>query len=157
MRLRAHWYPYHNTLRDLIEQTAKQFGEAILIDFHSMPHEAIETHTRPGVQRPDVVLGDRFGASSSGAIVDAIEAAFRSAGLRVARNAPFAGAFIAQSYGRPSARRHVIQVEIDRGLYMDESKVERGRNFAAFGAVMSRVVTEIAQIGRPSSTALAAE
>ncbi len=156
-RLRAHWYPYHNALRDLIESTATQFGEAILVDCHSMPHEAIETHTRPGTLRPDVVLGDRFGAAAGGHVMDAIESAFRDVGLRVARNTPFAGAFIAQSYGRPSARRHVVQVEIDRSLYMDEATVERGRNFTAFRAVITTVLAQIADVGRPGGVALAAE
>lgn len=156
-RLRAHWYPYHNALRDLMEGTFAQFGEAILVDCHSMPHEAIESHTRPGALRPDVVLGDRFGAAAAGHVVDAIEAAFRDVGLRVARNAPFAGAFITQSYGRPSARRHVVQVEIDRSLYMDEARVEHGRNFASFRGVMTRVLTQIAEVGRPDKVALAAE
>jgi N-formylglutamate amidohydrolase len=156
-RLRAHWYPYHNALRDLIEETFTRFGEAILIDCHSMPHEAIESHTRPGQPRPDVVLGDRFGAACGVQVMDRVEAAFRNAGLRVARNAPFAGAFIAQSYGRPSARRHVVQVEIDRGLYMDEGRVERCRNFSAFRAVITTVLAQIADLGRPEAVTLAAE
>ncbi len=156
-RLRAHWYPYHNALRDLMDHTATLFGEAILVDCHSMPHEAIESHTRPGMPRPEVVLGDRFGAASGGHVVDAIETAFRNAGLRVARNAPFAGAFIAQSYGRPSSRRHVVQVEIDRGLYMDELRVTRGRTFESFRNVITTVLAQIADVGRPGGVALAAE
>ncbi len=156
-RLRRHWYPYHNALRALMDTTANQFGQAILVDCHSMPHEAIESHTRPGVPRPDVVLGDRFGAAAGGQVVDQIEAAFRDAGLRVARNTPFAGAFIAQSYGRPSAGRHVVQVEIDRGLYMDEALVERGANFAVFQSVMTTILAQIAELGQPDLRALAAE
>lgn len=156
-RLRSHWYPYHNALRDLIEETHRGFGEAVLIDCHSMPHEAIESHTRPGQPRPDVVLGDRFGAAAATHVMNAIEVIFRDAGLRVARNTPFAGAFIAQSYGRPSARRHVVQVEIDRSLYMDEARVERGSNFAAFRSVMTTVLAQIAELGRPNLRALAAE
>lgn len=156
-RLRSHWYPYHNTLRDLIEETHRGFGEAVLVDCHSMPHEAIQSHTRPGQPCPDVVLGDRFGAAAATDIMDAIEIIFRDAGLRVARNTPFAGAFIAQSYGRPSARRHVVQVEIDRSLYMDEARVERGRNFAAFRSVMTTILAQVAELGRSDPRALAAE
>ncbi len=156
-RLRAYWYPYHNALRDLMEHTHALFGEAILVDCHSMPHEAIDSHTCPGLPHPDVVLGDRFGAACGPQVMDAVEAAFTEAGLRVARNAPFAGAFIAQSYGRPSARRHVIQVEIDRSLYMDETHVERGRNFSFFRSVMTAVLARIADLGRPAPVALAAE
>ena len=46
-RLRLHWYPYHAALRDLIEETHQRFGEAVLIDVHSMPHEAVDAHLRP--------------------------------------------------------------------------------------------------------------
>ena len=105
-----------------------------------MPHEAIEAHARPGHPRPDVVLGDRFGAAAGRDVVDRIEAAFAAAGLRVARNAPFAGAYIAQAYGRPSRNQHVVQVEIDRALYMDESRIEPRPDFDAFRALRDRAM-----------------
>ena len=147
-RIDRHWRPWHATLRDLMAQTHVDFGEAILIDCHSMPHEAIETHIRPGQPLPEVVLGDRFGAAASREVVEQIEAIFRQAGFRVARNSPFAGAYIAQTYGHPVSRKHVIQVEIDRSLYLDERKVEPLPSFSAFCLRINRVVAEIAQIGR---------
>lgn len=142
-RLRRYWHPYHDRLRRLIEETRDGFGEATLIDCHSMPHEAIESHARPGQPRPEVVLGDRFGAAAGRDVVDRIEAAFAAAGLRVARNAPFAGAYITQAYGRPSRRVHVVQVEIDRALYMDERRVEPSVAFPAFRRLIGGVVAEI--------------
>ena len=155
-RIAEVWHPYHRALRQLLEETHASFGEAVLIDCHSMPHEAIEGHGRPGLPKPDVVLGDRFGAAAGRHVMDAVEAAFKRAGLRVARNTPFAGAFIAQSYGRPSARRHVIQVEIDRGLYMDEATITPHAGFEDFRNLMAEVIAEIADIGR-ASLPLAAE
>jgi N-formylglutamate amidohydrolase len=149
-RLQNHWHPYHDALKDLMDETFARFNEAILIDVHSMPHEAIDSHARPGHTKPEVVLGDRFGAAASREVVDRVEAAFAGAGFRTARNAPFAGAFIAQHYGRPLTRRHVVQVEIDRALYLDEARVEPGMNFANFSVRMNRVVAEIAGIGRQS-------
>ena len=147
-RIARYWHPYHQTLRDLVESTHARFGQAILIDCHSMPHEALEHHGRPGQPLPDVVLGDRFGASASALVMGAVEDAFLAEGFRVARNTPFAGAFIAQSYGRPSAGRHVVQVEVDRSLYMDEATVQPLPGFARFAARISRVVARLAQIGR---------
>lgn len=148
LRLRQHWHPYHTALQSLIEDTHASFGEAILIDCHSMPHEAIESHARPGHLKPDVVLGDRFGAAAGREVVDQIEAAFASAGFRVARNSPFAGAYIAQHYGRPLTRKHVVQVEIDRALYLDEARIEPSSNFSATSVRLNRVVADIARIGR---------
>jgi N-formylglutamate amidohydrolase len=142
-RIRDYWHPYHRALRQVMDDTHARFGSATLIDCHSMPHEAIDGHCRPGQPRPEVVLGDRFGASASREVTERVEAAFAAAGLRVARNTPFAGAFIAQSYGRPSARRHVVQVEIDRSLYMDEDTITPRADFEDFRALITGVIAEL--------------
>jgi N-formylglutamate amidohydrolase len=142
-RISQYWHPYHDALRQVMDDTHASFGEATLIDCHSMPHEAIDGHCRPGQPRPEVVLGDRFGASAGREVTERVEAAFASAGLRVARNTPFAGAFIAQSYGRPSARRHVVQVEIDRSLYMDECAITPRADFEDFRALINGVMAEL--------------
>ena len=147
-RLDHYWHPYHQALHSLMTHTHDSFGEVILIDCHSMPHEAIDTHARPDLPKPDVVLGDRFGAAAARDVVDQIEAIFVAAGFRVARNAPFAGAYIAQHYGRPLLRKHVVQVEIDRSLYLDEARVEPSPKFGAMSMRLNQVVAEIAQIGR---------
>lgn len=155
-RINQIWHPYHDALRQLIETTYRDFGSAVLLDCHSMPHEAIDGHLRPGQPRPEVVLGDRFGASAGREVMDHVESAFANAGLRVARNTPFAGAYVTQSYGRPSVGRHVIQIEIDRSLYMDEARIIPLSSFDAFRARMNGVIAELTGIGR-QSLPLAAE
>ncbi len=155
-RIDSAWRPYHAALRNLTDSAHVRFGEAVLIDCHSMPHEAIEAHARPGQPRPEVVLGDRFGAAARRDVIERIEAAFLSAGLRVARNAPFAGAYITQAYGRPSRNCHAIQIEIDRALYMDEARILRRPDFAAFRDLIGSVVAEITG-ARPVRLPLAAE
>lgn len=147
-RIMRYWHPYHRALRDLLETTHTRFGQSILIDCHSMPREAIEHNTRPGRDLPNVVLGDRFGAAAAPWVMAAVENAFAAEGFRVARNTPFAGAFIAQSYGRPSTGRHVVQVEIDRALYMNEAQIEPLPEFDAFAARLGRVVQQLAGLGR---------
>ena len=156
-RIAQYWRPYHDQLQTLLDESNNAFGEAILIDCHSMPHEALENVGPPGAARPDVVLGDRFGATAAGSIVERVEAAFASAGFRVARNMPFAGAFITQHYGRPARGQHAIQVEIDRALYMDERTLEPHDGFAGFKAALNGVIAEIAEIGQGEDRRLAAE
>ncbi len=153
-RIDAVWRPYHARLGTLIAEAHAAFGMALLLDVHSMPHEVVASLPRPA---PQVVLGDRYGASAAPALVAAVEAAFTAEGLRVARNAPFAGAYIAQAYGRPRFGSHVVQVEIDRSIYMDETRVEPGPGFDAFAAVMGRVLARIAPLGRDDAAQLAAE
>lgn len=156
-RITQYWRRYHDALQTLIDESHHRFGEAILIDCHSMPHEAMESIDTNPATRPQIVLGDRFGAAASGLIVDRVEAAFAAAGFRVARNMPFAGAYIAQKYGRPSRGQHALQIEIDRGLYMNEATVTPHADFDVLRAALAGVIAEIAAIGRKPNVALAAE
>lgn len=156
-RISTYWTPYHEALQAELDQARVMFGGAILIDCHSMPHEAMDAVARTGIRRPEVVLGDRFGAAASEKIVDRIEDAFVSAGFVVTRNTPFAGAYITQHYGRPSKYVHAIQIEIDRALYMNERMIRPNGNFGAFKRKLQGVIFDIADIGRGKSLSLAAE
>lgn len=139
-RIEEIWRPYHAQLAELVTCAKQQFGRSILLDFHSMPHEALDTVARTGAKRPEVVLGDLFGAAAGAEIVDELEAAFAESGLQVSRNAPFAGAHIIQTYGRPKAASHAVQIEIDRSLYMDEKTIRPNGDFEALTEVISAVL-----------------
>lgn len=152
-RLDRYWRPYHAALAGLLAAQRARFGQALLIDVHSMPHEALAGLGPRGAPRPEIVLGDRHGAACRPEVMAAVEAVFAGAGLRVARNAPFAGAYTAQRYGQPHAATEVVQIEIDRRLYLDEARVEPGPDFAAFAALMARIVAGLADLGRPDSGA----
>ena len=156
LRIDTYWRPYHAKLKALLAESHDAFGQAILIDCHSMPREAVAMAGNAHSKRPDIVLGDRFGASAAGEIVDQIESSLVAAGLNVARNTPFAGAYVTQTYGRPGRHQHAIQIEIDRSLYMDEARIEPNENFDAFRAALRQVISEIACIGAPPAR-LAAE
>ena len=146
-RIARHWQPYHQSLQRLLAESHASCGEAILIDCHSMPQEAVDGIARSGLRRPEVVLGDRFGASAGADVVEAVEAAFRRAGLTVARNTPFAGAYTTQAYGRPSRRQHVLQIEIDRSLYMNELTIRPNAHFETFRALLDGIIRDIIRIG----------
>ena len=156
-RIINHWQPYHDVLQSLVDQSHASFGEAILIDCHSMPHEATYNINVPGIGRPEIVLGDRFGAAASPVVVERVEAAFAAAGFRVARNIPFAGAYITQHYGRPSQRQHAVQIEIDRALYMNEATLALTTGFDDLRKALVEVIKQIADIGRSAPVSLAAE
>lgn len=157
-RLLHCWHPYHAALQDLLAQARARHGAALLIDCHSMPHEALSALTAPGRDLPQIVLGDRHGAACAPWIMARVEAAFLRAGFSVARNAPFAGAYVTQAYGKPSIGQHVVQVEIDRSLYMNEADITPRDDFGAIRQRIEAVVADLAEIGRAMSPgALAAE
>ncbi|WP_299677812.1 N-formylglutamate amidohydrolase [uncultured Roseobacter sp.] len=147
-RLDEYWHPYHDMLQGLLDRAVHHHGQAVLIDCHSMPHEAVQGIARTGARRPEIVLGDRFGAAAAGDVVDRIEAAFAAAGFVVTRNAPFAGAYVAQAYGRPTRGQHAVQVEIDRAIYMDEALIRPSAQFEDVQRTLKGVIAEIAQIGQ---------
>ena len=158
-RLAAAWHPYHQALQSLLQDVRRRQGAALLIDCHSMPHEAIAAHCAPGKSCPEVVLGDRHGSACAPQVMAAVETAFQRAGFRVARNTPFAGAYVSHAYGRPSIGQHVVQVEIDRGLYMDEARILPAPGFDPVRHRVTQVVAELAALGRQlgSGLSLAAE
>lgn len=147
-RIERYWKPYHAMLQTLLEGAQQYHGQAILIDCHSMPHEAMDGMSRGAKTRPDVVLGDRFGAAAGSTVMDQVEAAFASAGFNVVRNAPFAGAYIAQAYGRPSHNQHTIQVEIDRSLYMNERLISPNADFESVRDRLRSVIEDVSSIGQ---------
>ena len=50
-----------------------------------------------------------------------VERELEAMGYRVARNTPYAGGYTTEHYGRPRAGVHALQIEINRGLYLDEA------------------------------------
>ncbi len=147
MRLQHYWYPYHDKLTELLNEKRARHGRAILLDMHSMPRDAISMNSQHNSIRPDIVLGDRFGASAHASVTEAVAAIFAEAGFRVARNSPFAGAYITQRHGLPSLGQHAVQIEIDRGLYLDERRVAPNAGFAGFCKVMEGIVQKLAALG----------
>jgi N-formylglutamate amidohydrolase len=128
-RVREFWQPYHDSLTALIAETRARFGACLLIDCHSMPaHGGI---SRNGTAAVDFVLGDAFATTCAPRVTRLVETALTDLGYSVRRNDPYAGGFITRHYGRPHENVHALQIEISRGLYMDEARIERGPRFAA--------------------------
>ena len=111
---------------------------------------------------PDIVLGDRYGTTCAAGIVDLVEMIFAGAGLRVARNRPYAGGFIARTYGRPQHGVHALQIEVSRHLYMDEVTLEKTEGFGAICQLLERLTPaligiDLGSLVRVASPAKAAE
>ncbi len=125
--------PYHARIAELLDRARSVHGYAILIDCHSMPAPA-------GIRPPQIVLGDRHGSSAAGELVALVERHFVAAGWRVARNNPYAGGYTTECHGAPLSGIHAVQIEIDRGLYMDPARMVRHLGFA-------KVAEQLAALG----------
>lgn len=134
-RIERLYKPYHAALSGLLESTRARFGAAFMLDCHSMPSQQGE---RGGW--PDFVLGDRFGASCAPEITRLVQAFLKSQGYRVHLNKPYAGGYITEYYGKPASGTHVLQIEIDRSLYMNEESFERSTSFSGVRWDISRLI-----------------
>lgn len=137
-RISALYKPYHQALRRLIERAETIFGAAVLLDCHSMPSSMAEGAAS------DFVIGDRYGASAAPWIVETVESALRRAGYCVRRNKPYAGGFITEHYGAPAASRHVVQIEINRALYMDERAMVKSERWGELSAGLFAMASQLA-------------
>jgi len=142
-RIDAVHAPYHAALVDLIGAAKARFGAAVLIDWHSMPSAAAHTLGSSGdfggAGVCDLVLGDRFGSACAPKITAVVEAALEAKGYRVTRNAPYAGGYTTEFYGRPREGVHALQVEINRALYIDEASLKPHAGFDRLGADLEAV------------------
>lgn len=134
--------PYHAALERLIAEAHRAHGYAILIDWHSMPAVAARSGGR---DRPyDIVLGDRFGAACASVLTLRVERELEAMGYRVARNSPYAGGYTTEHYGRPARRTHALQIEINRGLYLDEAKLTPTAGFGRLQADIVQLIGALA-------------
>ncbi len=136
-RIERLYKPFHATLARLLDETRKRFGIAILIDCHSMPSASIG---QPAAVRPDIVLGDRFGASCDARMTRGLRSIFTEAGHEVHLNRPYAGGFITEHYGRPQRGVHALQIEINRALYLDEATLQRTAQFEGLAVELTRLM-----------------
>jgi N-formylglutamate deformylase len=142
-RIEALYKPYHRALRRLVTRVHRDFGTAVLVDCHSMPSSAGLKDER---RRADIVIGDRYGTSCVAAVAEVMESTLRGFGYTVSRNKPYAGGFITEHYGNPAAGLHAIQLELNRGLYMDERRYQRSAAFARLAADLQALADRLGQI-----------
>ena len=144
-RIEYYWKPYHKDLANLLKRAQSIYGQSLLIDMHSMPHEAVSTQSS-FIKAPEIVVGDRFGMSSDPEFTNLIVSILKQHGFRVAKNTPFAGAFITKHHGKIKDRTHAIQLEIDRSLYMDEERILPNSGFEKLKSQLFPALIQISSL-----------
>ncbi len=144
----AHFHrPYHAAITQALTQARARFGRAVLIDLHSMPRQANGT--------PQMVFGDRYGATASLQLVDALMGLAEGQGLSVARNDPYAGAHSIMRHARPNHGVDAVQVEFDRSLYLDDAGQPVPARLRTIQALFAAMTAYAADFVRGASSPLA--
>jgi N-formylglutamate deformylase len=144
-RIDRYWQPYRSALDDEIQSAYKTFGCVWHLNLHSMPQNAYE---RLGIKtdKPlaDFVLGDRDGTTCEPEFVNLVEKSLRASGYTVARNDPYKGVALLEQMGQPALKRHSLQIEIRRPLYMHEASRERNADFETLKLNLDNTLSDVA-------------
>jgi len=137
--------PYHALIEAEHSRLKAAFGQVWHVNCHSMkPVSTAMDGEGPGVPRPDVVVSDREGASAEPGFVALTREALERHGLTIRLNDPFKGAEILRRHGDPAAGRHVVQIELNRALYMDEATLAPTSGLADLERLMDGLIAELA-------------
>lgn len=144
-RIATYHAPYHAAMRQAIEAAYAQHGAVWHLNLHSMPANSYEgLGIQTDKKLADFVLGDRDGTTAAPEFTDMVAQALRSRGFSVAINDPFKGVALISRLGRPAENRHSLQIELHRGLYLDEATCERSAGFDALQTALAGVARDIA-------------
>ena len=143
-RIERCWRPYHAALDRLLDAAVAQFGAAWHLNCHSMPAIGDANADDPGRERADFVLGDRDGTACAPDFTALVATTLRGFGYAVAVNDPYKGVELVRRHGRPAERRHSLQVEVKRTLYMNEITLEPNAGYERLAANLDRLVASVA-------------
>jgi len=144
-RIATYHAPYHAAMREHIEAAYARFGAVWHLNLHSMPADSYEAlQIQSDHPLADFVLGDRDGSTSAPEFTAMVAEALKKRGFSVAINDPFKGVALIARLGRPAERRHSLQVEVNRRLYMNEITRERSKDFNALQDALKGVSQDIA-------------
>lgn len=114
-RLLKYYFPYHKRIKLLIKEVKKIHKIVIALDCHSMASKIVDDES-------DIILSNNFGRTSNMHMLNKLKQIFLSYGYKVKVNKPFKGGFITRNYGNPEKNIHLIQIEVNKKLYLFESQ-----------------------------------
>jgi N-formylglutamate deformylase len=136
-RIKHYHTPYHRVLEETCDRLHRRFGTLWHINCHSMPSQR---SGKKGGHCADFVLGDRDGTTCAPELTDFVARVLRGRGYTVRINEIYKGVEIVKRQGRPADRRHSLQIEVDRALYMNQKTLEKTTGFARLQADITRLI-----------------
>ena len=132
------YWPYSVAFHNLVTEQLDQFGQCLIIDGHSFPSKALPYEDGKLV-RPDICFGYESFHEPSG-LVGSLEDIGRQKGMTTALNEPFSGSYVPVDYFQKDARVKSIMIEVNRSLYMDETRGTESANYDQLRAVMRQLL-----------------
>jgi N-formylglutamate deformylase len=128
-RRERYWQPYHDALADLIADTRRRLGFALLLDAHSIRSRVPRLFTG---RLPDINIGTADGSSCDPQLLRPLLAILAAQNqFSYVVNGRFKGGHITRHYGSPTGDVHALQIELAQVAYMDEDHVNYDETRAA--------------------------
>jgi N-formylglutamate deformylase len=143
-RLEQYHRPYHAALSAALDRAHAAHGAVFHINAHSMKPVGNAMNEDAGVPRPDFVLSDREGTTCDVKYIDCAVELLRDMGYAVSVNDPYKGAEIVRRHGDPKSRRHSLQLEINRKLYLDGETFMKTEGFQVLKRNLDAFLAELA-------------
>lgn len=147
-RIEIYWRPYHQALRAALDETHAQFGRTYHVNCHSMPEWGDARWGDEGTRRADFIVGNRDGTTASNAFTEVVAESLRASGYGVTVNDKFKGVELIRRHSDPSQGRESLQIEVNRGIYMDETAISRSERFGATQAAITRMIGAVERFAR---------
>jgi len=143
-RINDYYLPYRQALRDALDAARDEYGVVWHLDCHSMSSRGGALDPDAGMSRADVIVSDYDGTTADPAFSQWLVDEFTRLGFRVAYNTPYRGGDIVRHFGRPAERRHSVQIELNRALYMNESRDEKHEGFSSLQSQLGQFAAALA-------------
>jgi len=154
-RLKAYYWPYHNRLKEAVENPEIR----ALFDCHSLVRIGPSGAPDPLRWRKDIVLGNNGNPKGEpdpslgditcpAEVLQMMKKVFINAGFSVSVNQPYSGGFITTHYGLKLVKngRMSVQIEINQDLYADSQSLQLDRN--RLGEISNRLQQIFREIAR---------
>jgi len=129
-RIERYHRPYHAKLRELLDEAHERHSVVYHLNCHSMNAvSGVMGEGGAGVARADIVLGDRDGTTCAPEFTAFVRNFLLRCGYSVKVNDPFKGAELVRAYANPDAGRHSLQLEVNKRLYMDNTRLAKTSGF----------------------------
>ncbi len=128
-RVMSYYHRYHLLLESAIKKVKRNNGFALLFDCHSLSPVAPKKAPDYKKNRADFIVGTLDDTSADRRIIDIFISQLKREckDYSIKKNYPYKGGFITAKYSDPKNGVHVIQIEVNRRVYLDNRKELRSK------------------------------
>jgi N-formylglutamate amidohydrolase len=140
--LKKYYFNHYQAFDEAIERKLARNKKCLIIDCHSYSAQ----HMTTTQAKPEICIGtDPYHTPDN--MAQFALAYAKEAGFTTGINTPFAGTIVPQKFYHKDPRVCSIMLEIDRGLYLEDSEhkpyPQRGKNFKHVAGFIENLVYEL--------------